>query len=305
MGYVSKVMKNARHGSCLTMFLGLVVLVIIACGILFISQSGRSPVPSSPPVAASPSPQPAQPTSPPAITPKPAIAQTADLLESQLMSAQAALNSARQQVNDARSTCIDSIKNRPDYSSAIAKAKSAEAVVKESRRSNDDKRIADASKTWMDAKNVAGKIETTALRADKNYQAALGIESKAGREVDRLVLLVRENAKKVDDERNAKLKELANKIAAANRPLSTSCETGDIGILSGGFTIIQIVDSSTALIEWENQIFLLTDISTRGLVDGRQMGYASPVRVTGTQTYATVLGSRTVFVLQPHEISMR
>ena len=75
---------------------------------------------------------------------------------------------------------------------------------------------------------------------------------------------------------------------------------GDIGTLDNGIEIFQILDESSYLAKCLNsdEILMMRWLPTARLVDGNCIHPEVPFWVSGTERYATALGSKTVKVLE-------
>lgn len=108
--------------------------------------------------------------------------------------------------------------------------------------------------------------------------------------------------------------------------LKEPLKIGQVGHIEG-VTILQIQDAQNALVEFQivppvfgsasrdlgngqvigwpvkthpgrKKVVWLTEFDTSGLADGQYVGLLGPVKITGTRSYETITGKRTVFVLQ-------
>jgi len=82
---------------------------------------------------------------------------------------------------------------------------------------------------------------------------------------------------------------------------------GEFGVLGVGevytppLKVLQIIDRSTALLQYQEQVFWVEGLGTSALADGHHITLSQIVECTGNKTYTTPLGTtRTVLVLKVH-----
>lgn len=99
--------------------------------------------------------------------------------------------------------------------------------------------------------------------------------------------------------------------AESKDSLASNCEVrigegsgvtkGDIGSLR--CRVLQVIDSDTCLAKWGDNTFWIRGISTNGIVTDKAYTFSGLYTVTGTKTYQALIGSNTVWTVEPIDVS--
>lgn len=228
------------------------------------------------------------PATQPATAPSTQPSVNLDELESQIKSAEAKLQSAKD-------ACIELLRSNAIYLTATEDVANKSVVLEEARKNGTPQEKLDASSAWNKSRLAVKKIEMEEFETNESVKLAQ-------RELD-LLVSERDFLKGWEQTQRDQLedaKERRKQLMAQANDWIGRPKVGAIGRLTT-FRVTQVIDATTMLVEISGSEsgLLIKGFDTSKCADGDEYSINVPVIISGTHQYETVIGgTRTVYVAE-------
>jgi hypothetical protein len=204
--------------------------------------------------------------------------------------ARAAMASAAAEVERAKAAAMTSVQSTAEYQAAKAQQDASMAALESARRTGTPQERLDASGKFVAAKRATDSIVAAALAADPAVAAANAALARA-----RESLTVAQAATQT---------RVTPDPSASNRAVTVDAKVGDLGVPSGSFTVVSIVDRANMIVDFafpgHDRAVWMRGWDTSDMTDRVRFRLDYAVRATGTTQYQNSAGGvATVLILEP------